>query len=1721
MTADYANLKLLHSGDNSEVYRAIRVTDNQPVVLKKLKSPYPTPEQIRRYRQEYQLIGSLQSPNVIRAYALEEQRKSFAIILEDVGGIAIGQWLAQREQSLTIGEFLPLALKIAEGLKQLHAHHIIHKDINPSNIVVNPATGVVKIIDLGIATQLDRETPLLKAPRELEGTLPYLSPEQTGRMNRTLDYRSDFYSLGATFYEMLTGAPPFVSTDPMELVHCHIAREPVPLHRRRLRGDDADSGDLPAALSDIVMKLMAKNVEDRYQSASGLQADLSECLVQWRKDARVTSFPLGTKDISGQFQIPQKLYGRRQERAALVDAFERMAGGAAASESAAVDLAGERSSPAWHGAQWVLVTGYSGIGKSCLVQELYRPITERRARFVSGKFDPFKTTVPYTAVIDAFTDLVKKLLSEPESVLMQWRADLTEALGANGQLLVDVIPALELIIGKQPPVPDLGPVESRNRFNLVLQRFIGVFCRADQPLVMFLDDLQWADLATLSLIERLLEDRRIKHCLLIGAYRHNEVSATHPLMLLIEQARRKNIAVEQLFLRPLDSAQVGKMIAETLHRSIEESRELIDLVMRKTDGNPFFVKEFLKRLHSEELLRFAESDNRWTWDLERINAIGLADNVVDLMVGRLRKLPASVQRLLAFAACQGVEFDLSTLSTVLDRSAADVGADLRLAMNQGLVASRSPPNEDLLILDYKFGHDRIQQAAYSLIPEQDQATRHYQIGRSLLAQLSWAERENAVFAIVEQLNRCLRLIDDPNERVELARLNLLACKKARAAAAYQAASAYAAIGLEVLGDDGWHQHYALALALHDLAAEMASLTGNDDRMERVIAAIIIHSNSVLDQIDSAIVKIQALVSRNQPVEALSAALSILNELGVQFPETPTGDDIHQAIQEVSQLIGNQSVEELSRLPPMTDRKTIAVVRIIASIFAASFQAGTSLLPLLYALQVNFTLRHGHTPASAFNFACYAVVLANVARDVATASRFCRLALRMASQDEAKSVRAATYNVVGICVYHRSVHLRETLPIFQAGYETGLETGNLEYAGYNAQAFSQHALWSGKPLSEIEPQINAYRQHCLDLNQVTAANYCLNYWETAVSLLDNPEHVALVFDRQADEEQLVAQAQASGDFLRIAGFYVHRMMLRYLLGDYALAQADAEQARHAIGSAAGFNFEAGLYFYESLIALAPRADADADAVQPPYLSSETYRQRVAKSQDELWFWAQHAPMNYLHKWQLVEAERHRVAGRRIEASELYDLAISGAHEQLYIQEEALANELAGKFYLAWGKEASARACLLEARYCYAQWGAIRKVRQLETEYPRFFQSPQLPASPSPYAFQVARHTNDARASAASLDLSAIMKASRAIAGELVLDRLLQRLMAILLENAGACAGCLLLHTPAEDGSFGPFAVAVGTESGVTAVPESIVNYVARTLESVVLDNAAGTGRFVHDPYIQSSKPLSVLCYPLLNQGKPVAIVYLENSITTGAFTADRVEFLQLLSGQAAIAITNAQLYAEKAEYTRTLEQKVAERTRELEAANARLSALSNTDGLTGIANRRRFDEVFQLEWNRAQRSGSPLSVALLDVDWFKKYNDHYGHQAGDDCLCQVARVFADAACRAGDLAARYGGEEFVLLAPATDSPAALSLTTRICQKLEQLAIPHALSPYGHITASIGVATLVPTDELQDDSPKELLNRADAALYQAKEQGRNRALADCDFPKQSKRGSNTIP
>lgn len=687
----------LYESSASSVYRGIREQDGLAIVIKLLKQDYPSPQELTRYRQEYAITRSLDVEGVIKVYSQQDYQRTLVILLEDFGGESLEYWIRQCSEAfcpMPVSTFLPLAIKLSKILGRIHVANIIHKDINPGNIVLNLDTGVVKIIDFGIATQFNRTNPTFKSPHVLEGTIAYLSPEQTGRMNRSIDYRTDFYSLGVTFYELLTGQLPFPTTDILKLVHCHLAKPPIPPYKLNAK--------IPKPVSDIILKLMAKNVENRYQSTWGIKADLEECANQLETRGQMNPFRLGLQDASDRFQIPQKLYGREEEIAALLAAFERVTEGSDA-ESGNIGAS----------SKMLLVSGYSGIGKSALVQELYKPITAKRGYFVSGKFDQFQRNIPYSAIVDALRKLVQQLLGEPDDRVQQWRSRLLTAMGKNGQLIIDVIPEVELIVGKQSPVPEVGSIEAQNRFNLVFQKFIRACCSPEHPLVIFLDDLQWVDLATLKLIELILSDRAMQFLLLIGAYRDNEVTQIHPLSAMIEKLKQENVAINQITLAPLEQGAVAQLIAETLHISSELIAPLAELIWRKTNGNPYFTNEFLKMLYTEDLIVFNMNQQHWEWDIAQIKAKNITDNVVELMIGKLKQLPEQAQRVLRLAACVGAEFDLATLSAICERSAVGIFADLTTVIQLELILATSELDENLLIQHYKFSHDRVQQAAYA------------------------------------------------------------------------------------------------------------------------------------------------------------------------------------------------------------------------------------------------------------------------------------------------------------------------------------------------------------------------------------------------------------------------------------------------------------------------------------------------------------------------------------------------------------------------------------------------------------------------------------------------------------------------------------------------------------------------------------------------------------------------------------------------------------------------------------------------------------------------------------------------------------------------------------------------------------------------------------------------------------------------------------------------
>ena len=1485
----------IYESSVSVVYRGIRVPDDLAIVIKVLKQDYPSPQELTRYRQEYEITRSLNLAGVVKAYSQQDYQRTLIILLEDFGGESLTKWMRTHSDfcPMPLATFLPLAIAITGILGKIHAAKIVHKDINPGNIVFNPDTGDVKIIDFGIATQFNRTNPTFKSPYILEGTLAYLSPEQTGRMNRSLDYRTDFYSLGVTFYELLTGQLPFTTTDMLELVHCHIAKQPVPPHEL--------NATIPKPVADIILKLMAKNAEDRYQSAWGVKADLELCTEQLAASGQINSIQLGLQDVSDQFQIPQKLYGREAEIAALLAAFERVAGRSDA----------ERGNIA-ASSEMLLVSGYSGIGKSALVQELYKPITAKRGYFISGKFDQFQRNIPYSAIVDALRKLVQQLLGEPDARVQQWRLKLLTALGSNGQLIIDVIPEVELIVGKQSPVPDVGSTEAQNRFNLVFQKFIRACCSYEHPLVIFLDDLQWVDFATLKLIELILSDQAMQFLLLIGAYRNNEVTQIHPLAAMIEKLKQENVAINQITLAPLEQVAVAQLLAETLPTSSKLIAPLAKLIWHKTNGNPHFTNEFLKTLYTEDLIVFNVNQQHWEWDIAQIKAKKITDNVVELMVGKLKKLPEETQRVLGLAACVGAEFDLSTLSVICERSAFEIFAELTTVMQLELISATSELDENLLIQNYKFSHDRVQQAAYALIDPSQKQTVHLQIGRNLLEKTPPEQTTNRLFEVVDHLNYGIELVTNQAEREEIARLNLLAGQRAKGAIAYSAALRYLNTAIEFITLSSWQQRYDISLALYSEAAEVAYLYGDFDQMEQWMEIVLQQAKTILDKIRVFEVKIQTCKAQNQPLKAINIGLDVLEQLGVSLPESPTQVNVQQKLAETKTILAGRSIEAIVNLPAMAEAGKLAAMQILSNISSPTYSNTPILFILVVLEQVNLSIQYGNTPLSTYSYACYGILLNTLLQNTEDAYQFGLLALNLVEHLAVKSFRSKTFHTVAFLILpfhqvHSKHGTQEVLPLLKKSYVSGIESGDLEYAGFAASSICQYSYWRGLNLMKVSDELTIYCHALAQFKQEGTLSYTQIWKQVVANLRSDVETPCCLSGESYNEERLSRIQIELTQKVELFFFYINKLILYYLFENLHQATDHAALAERYLDCATSSIWVSTFYLYDSLSRLAVYSSV-------PHSDQENCISKVTNNQRKMQNWAHYAPPNFKHKHDLVEAEKARVLGQFFEAEELYERAIQGARDNEYLQEEALAYELTAKHYLARGREKIAQTYMKESHYCYERWGATAKVKDLETRYPQLF--PHSSSVNHPPIFAPAGTTSDSLGTA--FDLAAVMKASQAISSEIELDQLLGSLMQILIENAGAQTGFLILEHSGE-WTIEATCELNKSENVSTAqvlqsipiannLPESIVNYVIRTHESVILNDATREGNFINEPYIQQHQIQSILCLPLLNQSKLVGVLYLENQLAAGAFTPERTQVLHLLSTQAAIAIENAKLYS---------------------------------------------------------------------------------------------------------------------------------------------------------------------------------------------------------------------
>jgi PAS domain S-box-containing protein len=1419
-------------------------------------SEQPAPATVDRLAHEYSFKDQLDSTWAVRPLELVRDRGRTILVLEDPGGELLGGLLGK---SMEVERFLRLAVGIAAAIGKVHKRGLIHKDIKPTNILVNTANGEVRLTGFGVASRLTRERQPPDPPEVIAGTLAYMAPEQTGRMNRSVDSRSDLYSLGATLYEMLTGSPPFTASDPMEWVHCHIARQPHSPSER--------ANGIPEALSSIVMKLLAKTAEERYQTAAGVEADLLHCLGEWQARRRIDPFPLGAHDASGRLLIPEVLYGREPEIATLLASFERV-------------VTGGRP-------ELVLVSGYSGVGKTSVVNELHKPLVPPRGFFASGKFDQYKRDIPYATLAQAFQSLIRPILAKNEEELGRWRDAIREALGPNGQLMVDLVPELKLIIGEQQPIPELPPRDAQSRFQLVFRRFIGAFTR-QHPLALFLDDLQWLDAATLDLMEDLLAHPDVKDLMLIGAYRDNEVDPTHSLMRKLQTIRQAGAIIHDIVLAPLTRDDLETLIADSLHCKPVRARPLAGLVEEKTSGNPFFAIQFMSALYEEGLLIFDHVEGQWHWDLNRIHAKGYTDNVVDLMVRKLNRLPGETQKALQQLACLGNSADFAMLCMVYQDSSEEMHGQLWEAVRTGLIFR----SED----SYRFLHDRVQEAAYSQIPQELQAEAHLRIGLLMASHTSPDKLVEGIFETVNQLNRGSHLITSITELERIAELNLIAGRRAKISTAYASALKYLQAGRRWLTDETWSRNYDLVFSIEALLAECELLTADMSAAEDRLSKLAERAKNAHDIALVARLRVTLYIILGSH-RGTDVFIEYQRRLGEEWSPHPTDEEVKREYDQVISLVESQKIEQLVDLPLITNPDVLDVLDVFAEVVMVASFTDANLYALVLCRMVGLSLEHGNSDASCFAYVSLGTVAGSRFGNYKVGFQLGKLGYDLVEKHGLHRYQARVYLRFGLCIMPWTRHVNTGRALIRRAFDAANRIGDLTFAAYSYNFLNTNLLAAGDPLAYVQREAESgleFAQKARFLrvtDQITAQLALVRTLRGLTTTFGsfNEDH----FDELQFESHL-----SSNPTLLVpqCWYWIRKLQARFSAGDYSSAIEASLNAERLLTSC-NYYFEAAEHHFYSALARAGAFDSASQG------SRQAHFKALADHHKQLKIWAGHCPENFENRAALVGAEIARIEGRDLDAIHLYEQAIRSAGDYGFVHNEALACETAAGFYAGRDLEISAKLFLKRARDGYLRWGADGKVRQLEAHHPWL-------ARIDPHGG--ARETTTP---GQQLDAAAVVKASQALSSEMLLPKLIERLMTIALQNAGADRGLLILP---QDGDYRIEAEAradgeqvvlhYGTADG-PAVPESIIRYVMRTQESVILDDAAKQNLFSEDLYLGLRRQRSILCLPLIRQGTLVGLLYLENALASHVFTPDRARLLELLAGQAAISLENTRLYGD--------------------------------------------------------------------------------------------------------------------------------------------------------------------------------------------------------------------
>lgn len=1674
---------------NTIIFKGKSNSDNTDVIIKVLNSEYPSTETLGNFRREYYITERLSGDKIIKVYKLENYNNGLAIVMEDFGGKSLADVLKTNE--LDIKEKLMLSIDIVNALMQIHEQNVIHKDINPSNIIVNTETKQVKIIDFGISTNLKMEK--LQNSSFVEGTLQYISPEQTGKVNRIIDYRSDFYSFGITLYEIFTGVLPF-DGDELEIVYGHIAKIP--------KEPGIIDNRIPKTISDIILRLIAKNAEDRYQSLSGLKYDLLYCLENLDSEEKLTNFKITQKDFLSKFHIPQRLYGREKELEDLKKTFEDM-------ETAKLRL--------------LLVSGFSGIGKTSVIREMSKVIINQGGYFVSGKFNQLERNIPYSGIVLAFRDLIRNVISEYRSI-DGLKDRLIEALGTNGKIVVDLIPELKEIIGEQPEVSKLNPVEEKNRFQMVFRDFIKVFAAKEHPLVIFLDDLQWCDFSTTDFLKDMITSIEINNLLIIGAYRDNEISEGHPLLLMVNEV--KNILgskdfLNQIYLEPLTEQAVNQIVADTLNCPNTDTYALTSCIYRKTKGNPFFTIQLLKSLHQKGVFKLDENEFCWKWDIEEIDEVGISDNVVEFLIQTLNLLPADSLEIIKKASCIGNTFDLGTIyllcgeiKNISDALWIIIDKDLIVPLNINYRLLHMPKEEAIkpdMEIKFRFSHDRIQQATYSLISEDDKLLIHRKIGKLLLN--LYADQNNLddnIFEVINHLNIAKDLIQKKGERIELMELNYSAGKKAKGNIAYEIANNHFKVGKTLLTEEEWKEYPGKLFELSYNLAESNYLAGNFEEAIELCKDLFIVAADNIEKANVYSLKAKIIEfkgdKKEMVVEEVSKGLKLLDvDLPIEASEIER--KLGEGIGKMVEYIGRSSIENLVNLPVMTDRKKIMTMKMFFQLQATAYQYNPSLSFLIQVTVFDMALNYGVTEVTCKNFLECGIMLGSVLGNYEAAYQLNTVSFGLLKKLKADSLKAGCYFIFANFISHWRAHFKECLDYFDMCFKSGMEVGDLYHAAFAVAFKAPVNLYVNNNLNDCRTET----ENTLKFLKVSKAKFLIIMSEITILAINQ-----LQSTYDFEKESLILKELTGNQDLTFLYVFGHCcLMVNYILGNYEAADKWSIFTEQYFQAGTGFYSLPDFYMFKSLTLIKKCEKADEK-------EREEIIEALVKNIEKLKMWSDNCPQNFLHKYLIVCAELARIQKEPVEKiMYLYKEALNAINPGDFTNMKALINELTGEFWISRNEKFIAKAYIKEAYYLYSQWGAFSKVQILEYKYFSFFAEFDRLSFKS--LNQDLRRTHTKFTEILSLDIGSILKSSQAISSEIKLDRLLKVLMHTIVENAGARSGCLILKR-GTDGNL--FVEALKSRNAeeiqvMQSVPSSestdfcpeLIEHVIRTRESIVIDNAEQNQDCQKYEYFIKNKTKSVMCMPIIYQNDLKGIIYLENNLMGNVFTMERLETLKIISSQISISIENAQLYE-------NLEEKVRERTLQLEHANNELKELALHDPLTKLHNRRYMYEYISSLTKKFAKSkeaacverqrreldmvNDVIGVYMIDIDFFKKVNDTYGHAAGDEVLIAITKALKKNVGN-DDYIIRWGGEEFLIILNQTKVEYLEVFSNNILNIVRETPIELAEGKKINVTCSIGCTYLPLNQGLTEVvGLEQIVNISDFAMYKAKEMGRNRSV-----------------